>query len=177
MGAGPDLAPIAAVLRDGRRVLIRPVCANDADAFRAAFARLSAETRYNRFMGAVRELSDAVLRRAVSNGGAGELALVAVAIEGDEERIVAGARYIAEADGKSCEFAITVADGWQRIGLASLMMKTLVNAARTAGLECMRGYVLASNRPMLELARRFGFQLMRSDEGPAVRLVRLELGR
>ena len=41
----------------------------------------------------------------------------------------------------------------------------------------MEGYVLATNRPMLDLARRLDFEVGASDEGPSVKLVRLDLAR
>jgi GNAT superfamily N-acetyltransferase len=122
-------------------------------------------------MASVRELSDAALKRAVNPVLGHEFALVAES----ECAIVAAARYIVDADGGSCEFAVTVADEWQRVGLASRMLESLLRAATGAGLKSMYGYVLAANRPMLELARRLGFEVTSSDEGPAVRLVRLTL--
>jgi GNAT superfamily N-acetyltransferase len=122
-------------------------------------------------MACVRELSDAALERAVNPVSGRELALVAES----EGVIVAGARYIVDTGGDSCEFAVTVADDWQRIGLASQMLEALLSAATGAGLKSMYGYVLAANRPMLELARRLGFEVTSSDEGPSVRLVQIRL--
>lgn len=43
--------------------------------------------------------------------------------------------------------------------------------------ERIVGSVSASNRPMLELARQLGFTVGSSEEGPSVRLARLELPR
>jgi GNAT superfamily N-acetyltransferase len=165
------LAPFEVTLRDGRRVTIRSVQPADADRFRAAFARLSAEARYSRFMASVSELSDAALARAVNPVHGREHALVAES----EDAIVAAARYIVDAAGESCEFAVTVADDWQRMGVASRMLEALVGAATGAGLKSMYGYVLAANRPMLELARRLGFEVTSSEEGPTVRLVQRTL--
>ena len=39
----------------------------------------------------------------------------------------------------------------------------------------MEGFVLAGNTPMLALARKLGFEVTASDEGPRVRHVRLDL--
>ena len=39
----------------------------------------------------------------------------------------------------------------------------------------MEGFVLAGNTSMLALARKLGFEVTASDEGPRVRYVRLEL--
>jgi GNAT superfamily N-acetyltransferase len=159
------------MLRDGRRVTIRPVCPDDAERFSAAFARLSSEARYSRFMGSIRDLPHEAIQRAVNPVRGRELALVAES----SGLIVAGARYIVDAGGDSCEFAVTVADDWTRVGLASRMLEALLNAATSAGLKTMYGYVLAANGPMLELARRVGFEVTPSEGGPTVRLVRIRL--
>ena len=171
-----DFAPVAAELRDGRRVTIRAIRPDDADAMGAAFARLSPEARHSRFMMALRELSHSMLQRAVHPVAARELAIVAVAVEGAAEMIVGGARYVTDADNETCEFAVTIANDWHGAGLAWRMMTELVRSARARGLKRMEGYVLARNTPMLDLARRLDFEVMPSDEGPAVRLVRLVLG-
>jgi hypothetical protein len=39
----------------------------------------------------------------------------------------------------------------------------------------MEGFVLATNKPMLNLARRLGFEVGSSTEGPTVKLVQLDL--
>ena len=100
---------------------------------------------------------------------------MAVAGEGADGAIVGGARYIAGGNSETCEFAIMISDEWRGAGLASRMMRALITDAATRGLKRMEGYVLAANRPMLDLARRLGFEAGASDEGPSVKLVRLDL--
>jgi L-amino acid N-acyltransferase YncA len=163
-------------LRDGRSVTIRAVRPDDADAMRAAFDRLSAEARYSRFMAPLKELPPAMAERSVRPLADRERALVAVAGEGSDVGIVGGARHIRGADGETSEFAVTVADDWRGAGLASSMMRALIHDARSCGLKRMEGYVLAQNRSMLDLARRLDFEVGASEEGPSVKLVRLDLG-
>src|SRR5262249_559861 len=122
-----------------------------------AFDRLSSESRYTRFMSSVKELSAQMLERTVHQQTDGDLALVAEIDALDGIDIVAGARYCAQADNRRCEFAITVADDWQGVGLASRLMRELIQAARVRGLKRMEGFVLAGNSRMLDLARHLGF--------------------
>jgi RimJ/RimL family protein N-acetyltransferase len=171
-----EFPPVRVTLRDGRRVTLRAIRPDDADAMRAAFERLSAEARYSRFMMAV-NLTPAIVERAIRPLADRERALVAVAGEGTDGTIVGGARYVGGGDGETCEFAVTITDGWRGAGLASSMMRALIRDARTRGLKRMEGYVLAANRPMLDLARRLDFEVGASDEGPSVKLVRLDLVR
>jgi RimJ/RimL family protein N-acetyltransferase len=126
-------------------------------------------------MSAIKDLPGGVLEKAVHPVAGRELALVATAGEGADEDIVGGARYIVEPDNTTCEFAVTLADDWHRVGLASRLMKALIEAARAHRIKRMEGFVLATNQPMLNLARRLGFEVRSSSEGPTVKLVRLDL--
>lgn len=167
-------APIRVTLRNGRSVTVRAITPHDAADVQAAFGRVSEEARYTRFMAPLKVLSPAMLEQAVSPLADRFLALVAVAGDPKSEAIVGGARYLGAADG-ACEFAILIADEWQGVGLASHLMRELICDARARGLSRMHGYVLAGNRPMLDLARRLGFEVGPSEEGPRVKLVQLEL--
>ncbi|HKA41069.1 MAG TPA: GNAT family N-acetyltransferase [Burkholderiales bacterium] len=156
---------------------IRSIRTDDAAAIQAAFAHLSREARYSRFMAPLNKLPPAMLKRAVQPAADRELALVAVAGDGADEIVVGGARYVRGSDDHTCEFAVTVSDDWRAAGLGSRMLKELIRDARARGLTRMEGYVLAANSPMLNLARRLGFGVAASAEGPSVRLVTLDLER
>ena len=84
------------------------------------------------------------------------------------QRMAAVARYTPSADGTTCEFAVTVADQWQRRGLASLLMQRLTGATRDAGYQHMRGSVLGANAPMRSLMLHLGFALQAGSSDPAV---------
>jgi RimJ/RimL family protein N-acetyltransferase len=170
-------APIEVPLRDGRRVRLREIRPEDREEVRQAFDQLSSESRYTRFMSSVRELSPQMLDRAVRRQTERELALVAETDAPDGIDIVADARYYVNSDGESCECAVIVADDWQRVGLASRLMRELIQGARERGLQRMEGFVLAENRAMLDLARRLGFTVSADPDDPMVKTVRLDLTR
>ncbi len=174
------VAPAAASLEarwraaDGTPVTIRAIRAGDAAA-EADFVRgLSAHSRRLRFMDGLRELTPRQLERFTQPDARRELALVALARPsvppgdgdgagaagpGEGESIVAVARYVVDAEARGCEFAIVVADAWQRRGLGRHLLEQLAGLARGAGLETMRGTVMAENAAMLGLARRLGFHV------------------
>jgi RimJ/RimL family protein N-acetyltransferase len=162
-------------LRGGRRVTLRAVRPEDKDEVQAFLKRLSEQSRYSRFMSPLRELSPKMLERAVNPEQGRELQLVAACGEGPQQTIVGGARYSAAPGSKDCEFALTVADDWQGLGLARRLLEALMDAARAAGFARMEGYILASNARMLGLAKRLGFERVESPEDPTVRLVRRDL--
>lgn len=175
MSETAPFAPIDVELRDGRHVRLREIRPDDRDEVRQAFDRLSGESRYSRFMSHMKELSPRTLERAVNLQGVREVGLVAEVDALDGIDIVAGARYFIQADGETCEFAVTVADGWQRVGLASRLMRELIEAARARGLRHMEGFVMVGNGNMLNLARRLGFTVRTDPHDPAVAIVRLIL--
>ena len=104
-----------------------------------------------------------------------EMALIAVDSKKGSDRQVAVARYIRLPDGRSCEFAIAVADGWQGRGLGRRMMARLIEVARERGLQAMVGWVLTSNRGMLEMVSRLGFHAVPDPDDPQNRKVSLVL--
>src|SRR5262245_36413433 len=168
---GAEFLTVDVQLRDGRRVTVRAVRPDDGEAVQAAIRRLSKESRYARFMSALKELTPRMLVQAVHPEEGRELQLVAV----HQQAIVGGARYSAAAGSKDCEFSVAVVDDWHGVGLARRLLETLMHAARSRGFERMEGYVLASNARMLGLAQRLGFVRVESPEGPTVALVRREL--
>ena len=163
-------------LPDGRDVVIRPIRPEDATMERAFVDGLSPESRYNRFMYRMEKLTPKMLARFTQIDYDREMALIVVSDErGKESRILAVARYVANPDGQSCEFALTVADDMQRQGVGRQLMQSLMNAARDRGLELMEGDVLTSNRKMLKLCQGLGFRLVRSLEDPDITAVRRHL--
>jgi RimJ/RimL family protein N-acetyltransferase len=174
-GTGTTL-PMPATLRDGRAVMLREVGAQDEEEILEAFERLSAESRYTRFMIPLRELSPRMLAAATHPVPGRDFAVVAVvSLDGGDEDIVGGARYVGAPGSDSCEFAVTVADDWHGLGLAGRLLELLIANARERGLRCMTGEILAVNTPMRRLAKRLGFSDRPCPDDAALRLVSLSL--
>jgi RimJ/RimL family protein N-acetyltransferase len=169
--------PATLTLRNGRAVTVREIRASDKQALNDAFHRLSADSRYTRFMSSMRSLSDKALEAATHPAPEREFALVAVSGAGEGEAIVGGARYASAAGDDCCEFAITIADDWQGQGMAGPLLSTLMRAAGARGFKSMEGYVLSSNTAMRKLATRLGFIDRPDPEDPTQRLVSAELHR
>ena len=139
------------VLSDGRRVTVRPIRPDDAGALRAAFDRLSPESRYRRFLAGMAELSDAQLRYLTNVDGENHVALVAIWQTPDlkEERGVGVARFIRDASNPAvAEAAIVVADEMRRCGLGRILLTQLSRIAWKQGVRKLCGEVQTSNGPM-----------------------------
>jgi|JRHI01.1.fsa_nt_gi acetyltransferase len=159
-------------LAAGHRVLLRPVLPQDLDLHGTFFNGLSEESRYNRFFNPMPKVSAKTLKHLTHIDHGSHVALIAELISGDEEMVIAEARYQVEADGASAELALSVADNFHGLGLGKLLLDRLVFAASRGGLGRLVGETLATNDKMLRLARNAGFAL-RSDP-QLLYLMRLE---
>jgi RimJ/RimL family protein N-acetyltransferase len=146
-------------LRDGREVTLRAIVETDAVEIGQAFERLSADSRYYRFMQHKRQLDPAALDRGVHPRPGRDFAFVATSPTADGFDIVGAAQYVRanRRGSKTCEFAITVAEDWRGSGLAQQLLASLVRRARLDGYRKMEGSVIADNVPMLALARKLKF--------------------
>lgn len=153
--------PRRITLHDGREVTVRAIVEADATEIVQAFERLSAESRYYRFMVHKQQLDDAALQRGVHPRPGRDFVFVATIPAPDTIDIVGAAQYVqaGDADGKTCEFAITVAEDWRGSGLATQLLASLVRRARRDGYETMEGLVIAENTAMLALARKLKFKV------------------
>ena len=154
-------------LRDGRRLAVRPIRPEDAQLELAFFNALSERSRYHRFMQHLPELPPRMLARFTQLDYDRELALVAI----HDAQFIGVGRYAPNPDGRSAEFALTIADAWQGKGLGRALLERLSGAARDAGYDALVGYILAENRGMLDLATALGFQETAND-GTEVTVVR-----
>ncbi len=160
-----------ASLADGTRLTVRPIRPEDAALERAFVQGLSDQTRYFRFFYQLHELTPAMIARFTQVDYDRELALVAIARDArDREAFVGVARYIANFDGESAEFAVVVADAWQGRGIARMLMERLLAAARRRGLVRLEGTVLRANSNMLKFTAALGFRV-RDDPDDAEQVI------
>jgi RimJ/RimL family protein N-acetyltransferase len=141
------------VLRDGSKVVIRPVHHDDAPLLADGFARLSSESRQLRFLRPKDELSRAELRYFTVVDHHDHEALGA--LDHADGRGVGVARYVRDADDPhSAEIAVTVVDDWQGRGLGTELLAQLSGRARVEGIRRFTALVSADNAAMSALLRR-----------------------
>lgn len=156
-------------LRDGSPVLVRPVRPDDKAELREAFGRLSEESRYLRFSGAKKQLSDAELAYLTEVDHHDHEALAA--LDPRTGQGVGIARYVRlRDDPEVAEFAMVVMDDWQRRGLGSLLLSRLADRAREEGIRRFSASVLTENQRALRLIERLGTITKRDLEAGSVTL-------
>ncbi|WP_006786258.1 bifunctional acetate--CoA ligase family protein/GNAT family N-acetyltransferase [Thiorhodospira sibirica] len=156
-------------LSDGTTLVIRPIRPEDAKIEQEFVRKLSAESRYFRFMQAVHELTPQMLVRFTQIDYDREMALIAVHERPDGSELqVAVARYTANPDQRSCEFALAVADEWKGKGIGSHLMHYLMDVAKKKGIDVMEGEILSQNSNMLALVKRLKFSTHVSPEDDSI---------
>jgi GNAT superfamily N-acetyltransferase len=133
---------------------VRPIEPGDKDMLTGAFERLSEQSRYQRFMTAISELSESQLHYLTEVDHHDHEALIAVdSATGDG---VGVARYVRLEDGTSAEAAVTVIDDWQGCGLGTALCQLLAERAREEGIERFTALLLATNDQMHDVLSSLG---------------------
>lgn len=142
-------------LRDGSRVLVRPVVAEDKTLFVASWQHFGEESRYRRFLGAKGDLSARELAYFTEVDHVDHEAIGARDAESGEG--VGVARYVRLRDQPEvAEAAVSVVDDWQGRGLGGELLQRLTDHAREQGIERFQASLLANNHSMLALFEDVG---------------------
>jgi RimJ/RimL family protein N-acetyltransferase len=149
-------------LRDGSRVRVRPIRPDDKAVLSEAFERLSDESRYQRFLSPLPELRPMDLVYLTEVDHHDHEALVAFDPGGAAVGVARYVRWASRPD--RAEFALTVADDWQRRGLGTLLLDRLGARAHAEGVRRFTASVLAENHEMLGLLEKLGtFRVLRAE--------------
>jgi RimJ/RimL family protein N-acetyltransferase len=164
-----SLGPRAIVPGASNPIWIRTAAERDVERLAVYFGRLSHASRYNRFMGVVHDLTR-IARDCLMPARKGEFfTLVAERREHGGEAVIGEASYGFDRRSGSGEFAISVADRFQRHGLGSALLCALQSRAVSLGYLDLFGETLKTNDEMKGLARKAGFEMTRSPDWRAVR--------
>lgn len=159
-------------LPGGTRVTLRPVLPQDQPLIADFLQGLSRTTRQQRFRG-MGAFSASQLAQMSQIDYRYHLAFVATVKDLDTETIVADARYVVDDHEQACgDFALVVADPWQRRGIGTRAVQALSEVAHRRGLRWLRGEVASDNHAMLALAQHCGFLRTRHPDDDA--LLRIE---
>lgn len=163
-----------ATLRDGTRILLRPVVPEDKQVLLDAFERLSPKSRYRRFMSPIEELAPEMLRQLTELDYVDRFAWVALAMDEPGRPGAGVARYVrSPEDPAAAEAAVTVIDAYQGRGLGTLLLQVLGAVALENGIKRFRGYALEENRPIRELMLGMGASV--HHDAPGMMLVEVDL--
>jgi GNAT superfamily N-acetyltransferase len=147
-------------LKEGTKVHVRPIAAEDEPLLHEAVAAMSERTVYLRFFSPIKRMSDALAHRLAVVDYRERFALVATVHRPGgpvQDRIVGVARYDRAPGTDLAEVAVAVIDEFQRRGLGSVLLAELARVARAQGILMFQLIVLPENREMLGLLRKMGW--------------------
>jgi GNAT superfamily N-acetyltransferase len=140
-------------LPNGTSVRIRAIRPDDEPRLMALCGRLSPRTVYQRFFSFRRLLPEEA--HAFANVDYRQrMAVVAEADDGQEPELIGVARYGPSDEGATADIGLVVADGWQGLGLGSLLLEEILRAGEQRGIHEFSADVLTENRRALRLLTR-----------------------
>ncbi len=147
--------------KSGRRVIIRPVLAEDEPSHRVFHELQSPESIRYRFFQYRKNFSREDVAQMVQIDYDREMVFIANAPreDGVGEETLGTVRTWTDADNLQCEFAVMVTDNMKGEGLGIALMQKMIDYCRARGTVEMVGNVLPDNRPMLQLAEHLGFEI------------------
>jgi len=142
------------VLRNGASVRLRPIRPDDAPRLSALCHRLSLRTVYQRFF-SPRRLRPEEADTLANVDYRERMAVVAEVDTGQELDLIGVARYGPAEEAATADIGLVVEDGWQGLGLGSILLRGILQAGARQGIRHFRADVLTENRRALRLLARY----------------------
>jgi GNAT superfamily N-acetyltransferase len=133
--------------------IVRRLWIGEAEVYGKHLLRLDAESRRNRFGGAV---SDEFIRRYAESAALSDVIIYGFFVD-DVLRGAAELRLLERAG--DAEAALSVEKPWQSRGVGTALLERVLLAARNRQIERLHMLCLAENRRVQQLARKFGAEL------------------
>jgi acetyl coenzyme A synthetase (ADP forming)-like protein len=146
------------LLKDGSRILLRPIRSDDVERWLNFISRLSHRTKYLRFH-SVPKLGREDAFRFCSVDYDNAFAFVAEVLRDRRRDIIAIGRYYRIPNKPSAEVAFVIEDTYQGKGIGTKLMEWLANVARHNGITTFEASVLAENREMMNVFKDYGFHV------------------
>jgi acetyltransferase len=166
-------------LKNGTKVIIRPIRPEDEPLMVEFHATLSDSTLYLRYF-QIQKLETRVahqrLIRKCCVDYSREIALVAEHVDPESGRpqILGVARLIRQEQPEDAELGALISDRSQGSGLGTELVRRLIEIARAERMRRIVASILSSNRAMIALAKHFHFE-MGPDEDPDCLMATLSL--
>ena len=140
-------------LRNDASVRVRAIRPDDEPRLMALCRRLSPRTVYQRFF-SVRRLLPEEAHAFANVDYRQRMALVAEVDDGREPELIGVARYGPADEVTTTDIGLVVEDGWQGLGLGSILLEEILRAGEQGGIRQFSAGVLTENRRALSLLAR-----------------------
>jgi acetyltransferase len=161
-------------LRDGKKLLVRPVRPEDEPLYGPFLRAISPEDMRLRFFAPLKDFSHTFIARFTQIDYARAMAFIA--LDADSGAMLGVVRLHVGGEGVTGEYAILVRSDYKGRGLGWLLMQLIISYARAEGLRRIEGQVLRDNTTMLAMCQELGFSIRADPGDAAVVLVTMALG-
>ncbi|GGA99845.1 bifunctional acetate--CoA ligase family protein/GNAT family N-acetyltransferase [Agarivorans gilvus] len=147
-------------IKNGSRVLLRPILPEDEPNHLAFDSSLSEEDRYKRYFGARGQMTHEEMALLTQIDYAREMAFIAVDEKAEDDRAILGVvRATIDPDNIEAEFAMAVRSDLQGLGLGKHLLQKLIRYYQAMGTQSLTGMTMIQNRGMAGLAKHLGFRV------------------
>ena len=151
---------VGSLLSTGAAIVVRPIRPDDEAMmvrFHEGLSDRSVYLRYFHMMTLASRTAHPRLSRVCAVDFEHEFVIVA---QGKDQEsggpAILGVARLQRTEGGAAEFAVVVADRYQRVGVGGALMRQLVVIARQEGVSRLRADILSGNGPMRRLCARTG---------------------
>ncbi|WP_342804376.1 GNAT family N-acetyltransferase [Alteromonas sp. M12] len=155
-------------------VTIRPISIDDQNIEAEFVKNLSAQSKHNRFMEGIRELSPSMLKKMCDIDYVNNMAYIATIEEDGNEIEIGVCRYVNGKQKNEREMALVVADKYQHLGIGTELFNHLYVHARANCIKRLYSIDLRSNTKMHKFAQSVGMKMELDPEDDALVIYSIE---
>jgi acyl-CoA hydrolase/GNAT superfamily N-acetyltransferase len=144
-------------LRDGSAAFLRPLKLTDEAGLRRMFYQLSPKSVRDRFFRAIETMPHEKLQEFLRVDYDADMAMVVLTDASEEGELVAIGHYSNHPETNLADSAYLVRDDYQRKGIGTILLSTLIEIARAHGVAGFTADVLAINSGMLRVFQKCGY--------------------
>lgn len=147
------------VLKNGGKVLLRPVQGEDEEMAAEMFRNFSEKTLFQSFLEEMKLIDHDKLTPYAQIDYDREITIVAELDEGSQKKIIGFIRLIADKFKESAEVTLTVADPWQGQGLGSKFLDFILEIAKGKKLKSIHVKFCKDDAVILGMLKKRGFEI------------------
>jgi len=135
-------------------VHFRPIKPSDEDGMRRLFYRFSDQGVFYRYFSYVQAMPHVRMQEYISVDYKRTMSIVGIFVEEGIEHIIAEGRYSRFAGSSYADVSFIVDEKYHNIGIASFMLRMLMDIAQQHGIEGFNAHILASNSAMIRVMEK-----------------------
>ncbi|HLZ18955.1 MAG TPA: GNAT family N-acetyltransferase [Smithellaceae bacterium] len=147
------------MLKDGRKVFLRPVLPTDEYLILDLFNKLHLDAIYMRFLTHLKTLPEDLLFQLTHIDYNKNFALVALNREDGKESAIAVSRYGHDPENDVTDLAVTVREDWQRNGLGKALLSKIMSIGREHGISRFVSMLDPMNDVIKHILRETGYKV------------------